>query len=68
MRINGRTTHCETELRAGQRKAARGYDGRVVVVRSEEEMAVETSLPLPLLAFLILRLGLWGEGATIVTV
>jgi hypothetical protein len=68
MRIKGRTTHCDTELRAGQRKAARGNDGRVVVVRVVEDWTDETSLPLSLFGFLILRRGLRGEGATIVTV
>jgi hypothetical protein len=57
IRINGRISHCDTELRAGQRKAARGYAGRLVVERPALEGATEET-SLLLLVFLTLRRGL----------
>ena len=57
IKIKGRISHCDTELRAGQRKAARGYAGRLVLVRPAEEVVAEDD-SLPLLVFLTFRRGL----------
>lgn len=56
MRITGSTSHCDDELRAGQRKAARGKAG----VRTRGSDRAGLSEPLP--GFLSLRRGLCGDG------
>lgn len=61
IKIKGRTSHCDEEVRAGQRKAASGNDG--VRTRASDRV----SLSEPLAGFLALRRGLCGEGAAIVT-
>lgn len=58
MRIRGRTSHCETEPRAGQRKAARGNEG----VRTRASGFAMTS---KVSVFLSLRRGLWAGAAMI---
>jgi hypothetical protein len=63
--IKGKISHCETELRAGQRKAARGYVGLTVEERPLFVGTAETSLLFE--DFLTFRRGLWGEGPAIVT-
>lgn len=65
--INGKISHRETELRAGHRKAARGYAGRLLLGRPVVDGAFEEG-SLPLLVCLTFRRGLWGEGPAIVTV
>jgi len=55
-------------LRAGQRKAARGYVGRFpsgafLVVEATDDTSLELLFP----AFLTFRRGLWGEGPAIVS-
>lgn len=62
MRMRGKTSHSENELRAGQRKAARGKEG----VRTSAPGLVEGSKVTP--GFFDLRRGLWaGDGAAMVT-
>lgn len=53
MRIRGRTSHCDTEALAGQRKADSGKDGVLTRVS-----ALESWKPFPS-PFLTLRRGLW---------
>jgi hypothetical protein len=60
--ISGRISHCETELRTGQRKAARGYAGLVVADDRELADGATEETSLPLLVFLAFRRGLCGEG------
>jgi hypothetical protein len=59
IKINGRTSHCDTELRVGQRKAASGYAGRLELelARPAVDGATEET-SLPLLVFLTFRRGL----------
>jgi hypothetical protein len=57
IKIIGRISHCDTELRAGQRKAASGYAGRLEPVRLAVDGATEET-SLPLLVFLTFRRGL----------
>ena len=65
MNIKGKISHCDTELRAGQRKAARGYVGLTVEDRPVFDEAAETSLAFE--GFLTFRRGLCGKGPAIVT-
>lgn len=58
MRISGSTSHCEDDVLAGQRNAAKGKDG--VLTRASGRERTTLSEPLPV--FLPLRLGLCGEG------
>lgn len=53
MRIRGKTSHCDTEPLAGQRKADSGKDGVLMSVS-----AFESWKPFPS-PFLTLRRGLW---------
>jgi hypothetical protein len=64
--MKGRTSHCDTELLAGQRRAARGYAGRLPAERPEDGATDDTSLPL-LVVCLALRRGLCGEDAAMIS-
>lgn len=55
MSMSGSTSHCEAEVRAGQRKAAKGKEG--ALTRTSERVREAA-----LLDFLGLRRGLCGEG------
>ena len=58
IRITGRTSHCDDELRAGHRNAARGKDGDLTRASGLERGTFSTLSS----GFLVLRLGLCGEG------
>lgn len=58
MRIRGKTCHCDRELRAGHRKAARGKDG----VRTRASVLTRGLSTGDVGVFLALRRGLWGDG------
>lgn len=54
IKINGKTPHCDTELRAGQRKAARGYVGRFPAERTDAvELVAAEEVPLSIGAFFL---------------
>jgi hypothetical protein len=62
MRMMGRTSHCEDEPRAGQRKAARGKVGvRTMISGFRRKGLWEGSVE----GFLVLRRGLRGEGLAV---
>jgi hypothetical protein len=54
--MSGKSSHCDTEPRAGQRKAARGKEGDRTSASLAEILLVVPS------TFFGFRLGLWGEG------
>lgn len=58
MRISGSTSHCDADVLAGQRKAARGKDGALTRVSERERTRLSETWP----GLLALRLGLCGEG------